>query len=321
MANRSDLVRLVIRVIGPIVLVAVVWNLDDKAALWRTMKSANWLLLFAAVAANLPIVHLKVVRWQKLLETRGYHYSLGRAYVAVLSSLYLGMVTPGRVGDALRVQYAKHDIGAPYPEGLATTLMDRFCDLYVLGAVVALGAVHFASALRADLARVTWATVAVAILAPSLLLWRGPAELLMHRLRRLTRRWHASMDALLRALRGLVGKRLVLSIWLTVVAFLINYLQAWLVAVALGIELSYLDVASLLATTSLLGLMPISVSGVGIRELFLALVFPALGLAAAQGVAFGLVVFASNHLAIVLAGFVAWQLAPPPFDGAKTVPA
>jgi uncharacterized membrane protein YbhN (UPF0104 family) len=150
---------------------------------------------------------------------------------------------------------------------------------------------------------------------------KGPAELLMCGLRRLTNRWHTSMDALLRALRGLVRWSLLWPIWLTVVAFAVNYLQAWLVAAALGVDLDYLDVASLLAMTSLLGLMPISVSGVGIRELFLALVFPALGLLAAQGVAFGLAVFACNHLAIMLAGFVAWQLAPPPFDRAETVPA
>lgn len=320
MASRSDLLRLLIRVVGPILLVVVILNLDDKTAVWRTIESASWFHLLVAIAANLPIVHLKVVRWRNLLAARGYQYRLGRAYVAVLSSLYLGMVTPGRVGDALRVQYAKHDLGAPYPEGLATTLMDRFCDLYVLGAVVALGAVHFAAALSADLAYATWAAVAVALLAPSLFLLRGPAELLMYRLRKLTARWHASIDALLKGLRALVGKTLILAIMLTVASFAINYAQGWLVAAALGIELTYVDVAALLATTSLLGLMPISISGVGIRELFLALVFPALGLLAAQGVAFGLLVFVCNHLAIVLAGFAAWQLAPPPVDGVKTVP-
>jgi len=309
--------RLSIRVIGPALLVAVVWSLDDKAELWRTVKEANWSLLSAAVVMNAPIVHFKVVRWQKLLAARGYHYPLGRTYLAVLSSLYLGMVTPGRVGDALRIQYVKHDIDVPYPEGLAVTLMDRFCDLYVLAGVVALGTVHFASALTTDLANITWGAVAIAVLAPLAFLLKGPMELLSRALSGLTKRWHASMDALLGALRGLVGKSLLLAILLTVASFAVNYFQGWLVAGALGIELSYADVASLLATTSLLGLMPISVSGVGVRELFLALVFPALGLLAAQGVAFGLMVFACNHLVIVFAGFVAWQVAPPPFKEAR----
>ena len=50
------------------------------------------------------------------------------------------------------------------------------------------------------------------------------------------------------------------------------------------------------------------------EELFLALVFPALGLLAEEGVVFGLLVFVCNYLAVVLAGFVAWQVSPPPFE-------
>jgi hypothetical protein len=314
MASRSDLLRLLVRLIGPILLVAVVWRLDDKAALWGTIKDADGLLFGGAVLLNVPVVYFKVQRWRDLLAARGYHYPLGRSYAAVLSSLYLGMLTPGRVGDVLRIQYVRQEIDVPYAEGLATTLMDRFCDLYVLAGFVALGTVHFASALNSDLVYLSWAGVAIATLAPSMFLLRGPAEFFSRALRRLTERWHTSLAALLEALRAMIGRALLVALPLTVAAFAINYAQGWVLARALGIELSYLDVASLLATTSLLGLMPISVSGVGVRELFFALVFPALGLLAAQGVAFGLLVFVCNYLAIVLAGFIAWQVAPPPFE-------
>jgi uncharacterized membrane protein YbhN (UPF0104 family) len=269
-------------------LLLVVWRLEDKAALWRSVLEADAWLFALALLLNVPVVHLKVVRWRELLAGRGYHYPLGRSYAAVLSSLYLGMLTPGRVGDVLRVQYVKSEIDVPYAEGLAVTVMDRFCDLYVLAAVVALGTVHFATALDSELVYVSWVAVAIAALAPTLFLFKGPADLLGRALGRLSARWHTSLSALLEALRALTRKAALVAIPLTV--------------------------ASLLATTSLLGLMPISVSGVGVRELFLAVVFPALGFAAAQGVAFGLLVFVCNYVAIVIAGFVAWQISPPPFD-------
>jgi len=314
MASRSDLWRLLIRLIGPVLLLLVVWRLDDRAALWTTAKAVDPLLFVLALLLNVPVVHLKVVRWRELLAARGYRYPLGRSYAAVLSSLYLGMLTPGRVGDVLRIQYVKREIHVPYAEGLAATVMDRFCDLYVLAAVVALGTVHFATTLNSNLVYMSWGAVAIAALAPTLFLFEGPAELLSWALGRLTDRWRTSLSALLEALRALIGKAVIVAIPLTVASFAINYFQGWILASAIGIELSYLDVASLLATTSLLGLMPISVSGIGVRELFLALVFPALGLTAAQGVAFGLLVFLCNYIAIVLAGFVAWQISPPPFD-------
>jgi uncharacterized protein (TIRG00374 family) len=320
MPGRVDGLRLLIRLTGPALLVIVISTLDDKASLWSAVRDASGPLLGGAVLLNLPVLHLKVVRWRRLLAARGFYYSTRRSYAAVLSSLYLGMLTPGRVGDALRIQYVRRDIGTPYAEGLAVTLMDRFCDLYVLAAVAAIGVLHFGSVLRDDVAYATWAAVAIALLAPVLLVAKGPGDLVGRLLKRFAKRWHANLDAVLRGVRSLVGKSLAVSLVLTTAAFAVNYVQGWLVARATGVELSYLDVASLLAATSLLGLLPISISGIGVRELFLALVFPALGFSAAQGVTFGLLVFMCINLSTVLLGFLAWHLAPPPFDAGEDKP-
>lgn len=311
------MLRLLIRLTGPALLVAIIWTLDDKAALWSAARHASWPLLGVAVLLNLPVIHLKVVRWREFLGSRGFVYPTRRSYAAVLSSLYLGMLTPGRVGDALRIQYVHRDIGVPYSEGAAITLMDRFCDLYVLAGVAAIGVPHFGSVLRDDLAYATWAAVGIAVLAPAFLLAKGPVDLAGRFLKRFAQRWHANLDAVVQVLRSLVGRSLFVALALTAAAFAVNYLQGWLVAQAIGLELTYLDVATLLAATSLLGLLPVSISGIGVRELFLALVFPALGFSRAQGVAFGLLVFLCINLSTVLLGFLAWQLAPPPFEVAK----
>ena len=307
------MLRIAVRLIGPALLVWVILRLDDKAALWHAVADATLWPLALASLLNVPVVHLKVARWRALLLDRGYEYSLEQTYKAVLPSLYLGMVTPGRVGDALRIQYVKREIDTPYAEGLAVTVMDRFCDLYVLAGFVALGSVHFAAVLSSDLVYLTWGLVTLSALAPLAFLLPGPVEVLSRVLRRLTDKWHASVDTLLGALRSLIRKGVVAGVPLTIIAYLCNYTQGYLVAVALGMPLSIVDAASLLAITSLLSLMPVSISGVGVREAFLSLVFPALGLAAAQGIAFGLVVFAVSYLVVVLIGFVAWQVAPPPF--------
>ena len=317
MASRSDVLRLALRLIGPLLLIAVIWRIDDKEALWGAIKDANWPLLAVTSLFTVPMIHLKIVRWRGLLAERGYAYPLRRSYAAALASMYLGMLTPGRVGDVLRIQYVRREIDAPYAEGLATTIMDRFSDLYVVAAVAALGTVHFASVLRGDLANATWLAVTIALVAPLLVLAKGPAELFGVLLARFAQRWQTNLDAVLRALRGLTRKSIVFAIPLTLGAYAISFAQGWLISRAIGIELSYFDVAALISATSLLGLMPISISGVGVRELFLALVFPALGLLPAQGVVFGLLVFLCINFAVIVMGFLAWQVAPPPFDARR----
>ncbi len=314
--------RLAIRSLGPLLLGLILWRLHDAPALLDTLAAADGWGLLAAVALGAVPLHAKLWRWRILLGTGlGRPYATGRAYRAFLPSLYLGMVTPGRVGDVLRVQYLRHDLELPYAEGLAVSVLDRLCDVYVLLAFVVAGVAHFATVITGRLAQVTWGGMALVAVAPALLLVPGLVEGMGRRL------WkpNAGADskdeasgverfvgALRRVMRA--GRAMLPALLLTAVAFLANYVQAFLVAGALGLELSFLDVVSLLAISSLLSLLPISISGVGVREGFYALVFPSLGLPAAAGVAFGLGVLATLYLPLVVAGFVAWQVAPPPVE-------
>lgn len=307
-------IRVALRLVGPALLAIVLLRMDDRAAIWSAIAAADLAPLALAVALVFVNLHLKVVRWDVLLRTRGIRYPLGRAWGAYLSSAYVGMLTPGRVGDVLRVQYLRRDQDVSYAEGLASVVMDRLCDLYVLVVFTAIGLVRFSSILVGQLAYVAWAVVAATVLGPLILLVPGVAERLLSRTyRRLARQTDAGgFDRFLEALRANVGRALALTIPLTIVAFLVNYAQAWLAARALHLDLSFFDLMCLLSIASLLGLLPISISGVGVRELFFALAFPVLGLAASSGVSFGLLVFVVINLVVIVAGFVSWQLYPPP---------
>src|ERR1044072_1222824 len=126
---RRRALRWALRLIGPVLLVIVIYRLPDRAAILKALGSADVWPLAAAVLLNAVNLQVKVSRWRVLLQTQGQHYSMKRAWAAYLSSSYVGMLTPGRVGDVLRVQYLRHDLGMGYAEGLATVVMDRLCDL------------------------------------------------------------------------------------------------------------------------------------------------------------------------------------------------
>lgn len=312
---RARVIRIGIRLIGPLLLVVVLLRIGEPERLLEVLRGTNWPILVGAALLNGVNIHLKVIRWQVLLGTRGHRYPTKSAWRAILPSMYIGMLTPGRVGDVLRVQYMRHDLEMTYAEGLAIIVMDRFCDLYVLLGFVVCGVAHFAKVLTGQLGFLTWIAVAGTALAPLVFLIRGPMDRLLEAVYRRVAKQRSPDGArtFLAALRAQLGRRLLLTVPLTVGAFLVQYLQGWLAAGAMGMKISFLDVTFMLAITSLLSLLPISMSGVGVREAFLALVFPTLALTAQQGVAFGLVMFAVVYVATMSAGFVAWQIAPPPF--------
>lgn len=312
---RRRVTAALVRLVGPALLVVVILKIPDRGAVLRAILSASLLPLALAVLLNGVNIHLKVVRWQVLLATRGIRYSTRRAWGAFLTSLYAGMLTPGRLGDILRAAYLRSEVGAPYSEGIASVVMDRLCDLYVLAVFVAFACVRYSSVISGKLAWIVWAGVAGTVVGPLVLLIPGIAELPLSRIYKRMARGEggqAGFERFLAALRANVGKPLLATIPLTIATFLVNYLQGWLIARSMGLDMSFVDATSLLAVASLLGLLPVSVSGVGVREAFFALVFPALGFSIGAGVTFGLLVFFVIYLVIAAIGFLAWQVSPPP---------
>ena len=313
--------RLAIRLVGPALLGVVLYRLRDAGPVLAHLDRRDILPLAAATLLNAVNYYFKVRRWDVLLAARGHHYSRLRAWTSFLSAGYVGLLTPGRVGDLLRIQYLRHDLGIAYADGLALLAVDRLCDLYVLLAFAALGIACLGAAFTGQLALVLWLGVALVALGPLLLLFPGllrrVAALAYRKLGRTTPTTAepAPLPDFDRFLAGLRHQRppdILRAVAWTILAFAINYGQGYLLAGALGLDLGLLDIVGLLAVASLLGLLPISISGLGVRELCFALAFPLLGYSAEAGVIYGLGIFLVIYVAAVLMGFVSWQLAPPP---------
>jgi uncharacterized protein (TIRG00374 family) len=320
--KRRFAARALIRLLGPALLLLVLVRIKDRGAVLHALAQAAWAPMLAATLLNLVNVHLKVVRWQQILEARNIRYPLRRAWPAFMSSVYLGMLTPGRVGDVLRIQYLRHDLDVPYAEGLASIVVDRLCDLYVLALFVAVGVVHYSPVIVGQLAWITWSGVAAIVIGPLVFLVPGVAERTLGRVyARLAKGKADDFGVFLAAVRANMGRPLLRTLPMTALAFGVNYVQGYVIAHAMGLDMSFFDAVCLLAIASLLGLLPISVSGVGVRELFFSLVFPLLGFTPAAGVTFGLLVFFVIYLINIGIGFVSFQLAPPPSAKKATPPA
>lgn len=126
-------------IVVPIVLLA--WSLKG-VKLHETLdilKGANWWLCFLALAILVAMTYLRGVRWSYLLKMQGYHYSAWNCFLVYMVSMFWGNVTPGRAGDFVKVLYLKQDVKAPIGSGMASVLVDRVLDLYLLLVMGALG--------------------------------------------------------------------------------------------------------------------------------------------------------------------------------------
>lgn len=311
---RQKWLRLGLRLLGPALLVVLLVRMKNGGDVIRGFQGAELAPVLAAVGINFVNLQLKVSRWRVILRAQGIHYPMRRAWGAYMSSSYLALLTPGRVGDGLRAQYLHHDKAVPYADGIASVVMDRLCDLYVLVVFSAIGLIRFSAALDERLALLAWGTLALIVLGPLALFVPQLAEkILVQAYRRFGKGADATgLSRFLAALRESLGPSLSVTLLLTLLAFLANFGQAWLLARALHLPLAFFDAMCLVSMASMLGLLPISVSGLGVRELFFSLAFPVIGLDAHAGVSFGLAIFGVLYVMLVGVGFVFWQIAPPP---------
>jgi uncharacterized protein (TIRG00374 family) len=311
---RQKWLRLGLRLLGPALLVVLVLRMKNGGEVLRGFQGASLAPLIAAIGLNFVNLQLKVSRWRVILRAQGAHYPMRRAWSAYMSSSYVALLTPGRVGDGLRAQYLHHDEGVPYADGIASVVMDRLCDLYVLVVFSGIGLIRFSAALDERLTFLAWGTLSLILLGPLVLFVPRLAEKLMAQA---YRKFGKNTDPkgfsrFLAALRKGLGPSLPLTLLLTLLAFMANFGQAFLLAHALNLPLSFFDSMCLVSIASMLGLLPISVSGLGVRELFFSVAFPILGLSANAGISFGLAIFGVLYLMLVGVGFVFWQIAPPP---------
>lgn len=246
---------------------------------------------------------------------QGIRYPWRDAFLAFVAGLFLGLVTPGRVGEMSKALYLKQDQGVPASIGLANVLMDRLFDLYTILVLGSAGLVWFRLLPTWALVLVVAGTVA-SILLPAVLLSERLAAWGLALLRRipLLRRYDARLtgatERFQQGLRPLLTLRLMGPLLLTQVAYLLFFVQGQLLALAVDLPIGYFYLAVCLSVAGVVTLLPISISGLGTRDATLIALFAPLGIAPARTIAFSTLYFLTFYVVGGAIGAVAWQIKP-----------
>ena len=120
-----------IRLIGLFILLFILSRIDLRELL-SLLFHINIYYLLLAVVLNIPQLFFKSYRWNFLLKQQNINYSPVQSFLIYMSSLYIGLITPGRIGEFVKVYYLKSDKGISISKGFSSVLADRLFDLYLL---------------------------------------------------------------------------------------------------------------------------------------------------------------------------------------------
>jgi len=294
MATESRPLRFATKLVGPAILVYLLTRLD-LAATGELLANARWPLFFAAVAVFLPTLVLRTVRWMLLARSTSVReLGFAESFSVYAFAILIGTVTPGRVGEFIKVVHLRKR-GGSFGSAFFATFVDRVLDVAFL---VLVGA----SALSAFVApgRTTVWLVAGVVLAFVLLrvFTRGAGARLVTSViekavpRPLRTRTSETFDSFKGGFDQLTVARLGLYFGLTLLAWSANYYAVYLLGQALALEIGYFEMASIAAVCSLVTLLPVTVLGVGTRDASLVAMLASHGISEPSAIALSTLILA-----------------------------
>jgi len=308
--------RRLFRLIGLLFFVYVLSRLD-WSRLWSILKEGQLVWLGAAFLANLPQLWLKATRWRMLLEHQGLHVTRRKTFLYYMSAVFMGVVTPGRLGELAKAVYLRQDGVTSLAHGFSSVVMDRLCDLYLLCLLGTFGITVLDPWKSSSL--IGWGGFLMVLLVggAGYYVLKGEGRFYgKYVAPRLPEPVREHLQEFNRGLVLLLGKVLPAAFFLTICSYAIYFFQCYLVAKAFSLPVTYWMLVPIMALTNIFSFLPISISGLGTREAALLFLLRPRGIPVEVIIAFSLGILVVFFIGGGLLGFAAWWMEP---VGFKTV--
>jgi uncharacterized protein (TIRG00374 family) len=296
-----------VRILGILALIAFVLLLKvDLRETLLILSRANLWYVTLALLGFVPFLFSKAWRWQIILRDLGVPIPFREAVRLYALGLGAGMLTPGNIGDAVKVAYFR-DRG--FSQSVISVVLDRIWDVLILLLLAGSGVFMFS-----QIAAGQWITL--------VLLISGTVVALIVTIHPRTQRWLFEFFMRLRKRSRekqedadytpatLTPKQVLIQFLLSVVATIVVYARLFCIAAAIGILLPPLPFVAAMSLSSIAQLVSVIPGGVGPREALLILLAPALGISGAQALALSALMFLLQ-LENGIVGFAIWILEKP----------
>lgn len=284
------------KLIGVSVFVYLIFNLSLED-LGDLLRRVEWQYYGLAILLNLLLLNtLKVFRWHLIIRWMGVDYNYRQSYLTYQSAIFLGMMTPGRMGELMKSVYLKVDRSTPIYQGISSVLVDRLFDL--VGLLTMAGLALLLTPAFGSFGAAGWYFIAAAILVSALMTALRFAPERRFRAIRIFGKGFLSktLAGVSQQLKCLGFSRLLVIIGVTVLALGVYAVECWLIARGLGFDLELVTASGIAATATMVEVIPVTVYGLGTREAAVISLLGMIGINKTEAFSFSLMLFTNFWL-------------------------
>lgn len=294
--------------VGIILFVYIISKVDLNHVI-NILSSANPFFIALSIVPLFFVIVLRSLRWKVIINATGFDISLKDCFLIWLKGYFLGGVTPGRVGDLFRAKFLTDKIGISLGKSVLTAVIDRLFDILVIFGLSVLGILTISQLFGIELFSLHYLFILLVIsgLCLYILISRKLTAKIFSPLFNLfvppkfKEKTKINFDEFYTGLELLKEKKqhLVASLLVGILSWLVVGIGCYLIALSLESNISYWYILISVAISSLIALLPISISGLGTREAAFIFLFSIINIAPEEAVSFSLLVLAWNLLPIL----------------------
>lgn len=296
--NFLNIVKKYSFLIGIALFVFVVKDLDFSYYK-KLLSEINIYYFLAGIILSPVVIYIKSYRWKKICEAQNINYSMKKSFLIYGASLFLGLATPGRIGELSKIAYLKRDGYKVAPSSL-NSILDRVFDILFLIIFTTAGLIltskNFSKINIQKIILIFLAGTALAIIL-LILFFKKSRENSLKKF----------LQDFARDLKLFNSKTLAKISGITLFSWIVYFISVYFFTVSIDlhqkVSFFYLSLVSVL--NSLISLLPISILGIGTRDASFIILFSPLNIPKEQIIAFSMLIF-SIYIPVAITGLISW---------------
>jgi len=249
-------------------IMAVIFSRIDTGQLGGYVRQMDARLFVLAVLFFVPQIATTAFRWRVMVRGR-VEIGFGEAAALILACNALNILLPSRVGDLSKAYFMGRDAKLEIKRGMNVVFFEKYIDLASLGIVILTGVLIQGRFDGPALAGSAFAASMIAVFPALYFLkidrWVSGPLFDRHRFLEKIRRFLLETQSYLNELKA-NRRRLCFVVLISVFLWYLHILQFYVLFLSLHSGVSVFEVFRLVPLAILVGLVPLTIAGVGTRD-------------------------------------------------------
>lgn len=287
----------------------------DIGAILQNIRNVKFSYLVFAAILGFPTLLIRSYGWNYLKRKQNIQYAIKDSFLMYGAGLYVGSLTPGKIGEASKVLYLKKD-GYSLGKSLVSLLLERFFDFVFLLIFIFFGSLFLLNFFYRQII-VFLIVILFSILLFFIFLKNRGIKSLFKKLFYIAagkhqNSWKFNFQEFLNDIKTFKLKNYLIIFLITVFFWLFYFIQMYLLAQSANIaNIPFLQLSVILSIVGFITLIPISILGIGTRDAALIFFLTPYAIHKEQIIAFSSLVLLI-YLSYVLIGLICWLIKPTP---------